>query len=106
MAIAYAVVLQPQVRQDLLDVSAYVANQLKNPSAAERLSDRLMQGIEPLSSFPSRCPLHVSSRRIKSEYRRLRIDNYLVFFTVSEEFETVTVARVLYARGSVDRWLH
>ena len=50
-------------------------------------------------------PLHHTQRPLRYEYRQLRVDNYLLLFTVSEEDETVTVARVLYARRDVDKHL-
>ncbi|MBR1830444.1 MAG: type II toxin-antitoxin system RelE/ParE family toxin [Atopobiaceae bacterium] len=105
MAITYKVVVQPIALRDMTDAVTYIADELKSPSAAERLSEKLVQGIESLAKLPTRCPTHRVSRPLKREYRQLRVDNYLVLFTVSEENETVTVAHVLYARRSLDKHL-
>ena len=105
MAITYKVEIQPLALRDMTDSVTYIADKLKNPIAAERLAERLVEGIESLSELPTRCPPHLSPRPLKREYRKLRVDSYLIFFTVSEEEETVTVARVLYARRNLDRLL-
>ena len=105
MAISYEVVVQPLALQDMTEAVTYIAGELKNPIAADRLAERLVRGIESLAAIPTRCPLHHTQRPLRYEYRQLRVDNYLLLFTVSEEDETVTVARVLYARRDVDTHL-
>lgn len=105
MAIHYKVEVQPAALRDMTEAVTYIARELKNHSTATRLSERLASGIESLSKLPSRCPLHVPARPLGREYRKLRVDNYLIFFSVSEVHETVTVARVLYAQKDLDRWL-
>lgn len=105
MAITYRVEVQPLALRDMNDVVTYIASELKSPAAADHLADKLVEGIESLATLPSRCPLHQTLRPLRHEYRQLRVDNYLVLFTVSEEKETVTVARVLYARRDLDKQL-
>ena len=87
------------------DAHPYVAQELKNPQAANRLADSLVKGIESLATLPTRCPLHVPVRELGREYRRLSVGNYLIFFCASEADEVVTVARVLYGRRDVDKQL-
>lgn len=102
MAISYHVEVQPIALRDMADAVTYIAGTLNNPAAATRLAERLTEGIKSLSKLPTRCPIYTSKRPLAREYRSLRIDNYLVFFTVSEKNEVVTIARVLYARRDVN----
>lgn len=99
MPLTYRVVIQPAALSDMTGIVTYVAADLKNPSAANRLADRFDEGIRSLSTFPTRCPLYLPPRPLEREYRKLAVGNYLIFFSVSEEEEEVTVARVLYGRS-------
>lgn len=105
MAIEYEVVVQPLALRDMTEAVTYIASELKNPIAAERLAERLTEGIESLTQYPTRCPIHRTLRSLRKEYRKLRVDSYLVFFSVSEQEETVTVARVLYAKRDLEKHL-
>ena len=105
MPISYRVVVQPLALKDMEDAVGYVARELKNPSAPQKLAESLTDGIASLSHLPTRCPAHTPMRPLRHEYRKLRVGNQLVFFWVSEEDEAVTVARVLYARKNIDQQL-
>ena len=105
MPITYKVEVQPQALRDMTEIVTYIADDLKNPGAAERLAERLVHAIESLTRLPSRCPLYLPSRPLRREYRRLRVESYLVLFTMSEKDEVVTVARVLYAKRELDAHL-
>ena len=102
MPIDYKVEVQPLALRDMEEIVSYVAGELKNPPAAQRLAEALVAGMESLAHLPSRCPTHVPMRPLRHEYRKLGVGNYLVFFRVSEKEEVVTVARVLYGRSSLD----
>lgn len=97
----YAVAYLPAARRDLMDIVRYVAGELKNPEAAERLSNALIEGIGGLSVMPYRRPVCIPLKPLDHEFRSLRIENYLAFYWVDERERTVTVARVLYARSDV-----
>ncbi len=105
MPIDYKVEVQPLALRDMEEIVSYVAGELKNPPAAQRLAEELVTGMKSLAHLPSRCPMHVPIRPLKHEYRKLGVGNYLVFFRVSEKKEVVTVARVLYGRRSLDSLL-
>ena len=105
MPVTYKVEIQPQALRDMTEIVTYIADDLKNPDAAERLAERLVHAIESLATLPSRCPLHLPSRPLRREYRRLRVESYLVLFTMSEKDEIVTIARVLYAKRELDAHL-
>ena len=97
----YAVAYLPAARRDLIDIVHYVAGELKNPEAAERLSNALIEGIGSLSVMPYHRPVCIPLKPLDHEFRSLRIENYLAFYWVDERERTVTVARVLYARSVV-----
>ena len=105
MAIEYQVEVQPIALQDMREAVRYIAEDLGSPSAALNLVDNLADAMDSLARLPSRCPLYVTSRSLGHEYRWLRVDNYLIFFWISEADELVTVSRVLYGRRDLERAL-
>ena len=94
----YELVYLPVARRDLIDAVSYVSTVLQNPAAADRLAVKLIEAIDQALSSPYANPLYVSSRPLKREYRKLVVDNYLVFYWVSEPGKSITVARVIYGR--------
>lgn len=105
MPIVYDVEVQPAALRDMTNIVDYVSDELGNPAAASRLADQFVACIESLRSLPTRGALYAPPRPLMREYRWTRTGNYLVFFTVDEERELVTVARVMYARRDFARGL-
>lgn len=94
----YELVYLPKARKDLVDAVSYVASILQNHAAADKLATKLIEAIEEIIPFPYANPLYVSSHPLKREYRKLAVDNYLVFYWVDESSKTITIARVVYGR--------
>ena len=91
------------VENDLTDILRYIAVELNEPSAALRMVETIDKAIENLSIMPYKCPLVDDERLAAMGYRKLPIKNYLAFYTIDEEAQTVNVERILYARRD---WLH
>ena len=99
---SYRVEYLPVAREDIVGIASYVAGELRNPSAARRLSHDLVSGAESLAEMPYRQPVYRAAGPLRHEYRCLRVGNYVVFYWVEEDPEpVVTVARVLYGRRDV-----
>lgn len=65
----YAVAYLPAARRDLIDIVHYVAGELKNPEAAERLSNALIEGIGSLSVMPYHRPVCIPLKPLDHEFR-------------------------------------
>ena len=76
----------PVARKDMLEIVRYISRELQNPDAADRLAVELI-------------------RPLKHEYRKILVQNYLMFYWVDEEKKLVTVARVVYAKRDYGRLL-
>lgn len=90
-------------KNDLLEIAGYIAGELKNPAAALRIAEHIVQAADNLSEFPYSYPVYVPVRPVKYEYRKMRVENYLVFYTVDEKAKNVTITRVIYAKRDFDR---
>ena len=101
----YKVQFLPVAKNDLTEIAGYIALELGMPDAASRLAEKIVSSTERLSEFPYSCPVYSPIRPLKHEYRRLKVENYLLFYCVSENEKTVTVMRIIYAKRDLERLL-
>lgn len=88
----------PAARQDMIGIVRYISKELKNPAAADRLAMELIEAGDGILAFPYAHPAYIPIRPLKHEYRKLLVQNYLMFYWVDEEKKLVTIARVIYAK--------
>ena len=87
-----------QGEYDIMEIYAYIAFTLEEPGTAWKQTMRIRKSIRKLSNMPERFPI-VDEEPWKSRgVRRLNIDNYVAFYILDNESNTVQVFRVLYAR--------
>lgn len=101
----YKLEFLPVARKDMLEIVSYISRELQNPDAAERLAVELVDAAERVLTFPYAAPAHQPIRPLKQEYRKILVQNYLMFYWVDEEKKLVTVARVIYAKRDYGRLL-
>lgn len=101
----YNIEYLPIAKKDIIDIVAYIHKKLCNPTAAERLAKKIIDGIDGLQSSPYSYPIYYNAKPMQHEYRKLLIDNYLVFYWVNENEKTITIARVIYARRAYNALL-
>ena len=65
----------------------------------------LVNAAESVLTFPYAAPAYQPIRSLKHEYRKILVQNYLMFYWVDEEERLVTVARVVYAKRDYGRLL-
>ena len=94
----YRVTITLPAENDLRSAISYIADELKNPLAAQRLLGKVEKIVGTLSSMPLRHDLVSDEYLRQLGIRSIPIDNYLVFYIVRDEEETVVVVRILYAR--------
>ena len=77
--------------QDMVEIVTYIARELNNPSAAERIAERLAEAGESLRDFPYAQPAYTPLRPM--------------LYWVTETEKRVTIARVVYARRNYAKLL-
>lgn len=95
----------PVARQDMVEIAQYISRELNNPVAADRLTEELIEAGDGIPVFPYANPAYIPIRPLKHEYRKLLVQNYLMFYWVDEEKKLVTVARVVYAKRDYEKLL-
>ncbi len=92
-------------RQDLRDICQSVANGLLVPSTAQKITEAIIASVRTLENTPERNPLYHDEPWRSKGLRFLPVNNFLVFYTVSAEAETVSVIRVMYGRRNISKQL-
>ena len=95
----------PVAQRDMVEIVRYISEELQNPAAADRLAMELVNAAESVLTFPYALPAYQPIRPLKREYRKILVQNFLVFYWVDEEKKLVTVARVVYAKRDISRVL-
>ncbi|HAI88012.1 MAG TPA: type II toxin-antitoxin system RelE/ParE family toxin [Firmicutes bacterium] len=98
MTSEYAVYMTSSAHRDLAEIVQYIAGELAEPITAAKQVDRLESAIASLAVMPSRTSPVADERLRAMGVRKLLVDNYLVFYVVSECAAAVTVLRILHAR--------
>lgn len=88
---------------DLKQIARYVSKELREPLIAQKLVGRIKETVMSLSNLPTRHALVEDKRLAILGIRKLTVDNYIIFYIVSENDSTVTIVRVLYGRRN---WLN
>ena len=87
----------PASRRDLGDIWDYIASELQNRPAAERVTSRIMDEIDRLERFAAIGTPLSSVAGVGADYRFLVVGNYMVFYRV--QGNDVYIDRILYGRS-------
>ena len=84
---------------DISQIISYIKDTLCNKTAAISLLKNILKVSDKLTVFPYSYPVYTPIRKLKYEYRKLVIQNYIMFYYINESTKTVTISRVVYARS-------
>ncbi len=99
----YNVHIANTAKSDIVKAADYIEFALKNPAAAGRLLDKVDAVIKKLGTFPCRNPIVDDTILAARGIRFIPVNNYLLFYFVSEEEAAVHIVRFLYAKSN---WMH
>ena len=93
----YKVAISPSANADLFNALKYIAYELENPSAAEKLADGVDRCYAALEEMPAAHELCRDPVLRRLGYRRYPVGNYIVIFRVVEEAQEVRVVHFFHA---------
>lgn len=93
----YTLEYLPIARRDMVDIAKYIGVKLANPTAAERLAEKIIESAEKLTDMPYKCPVYTPINPLMHEYRKLIVQNYIMFYWVDEDKKLVTISRIVYS---------
>lgn len=94
----YKVLISEIAENDINNILNYILYELRNKSSAINLNKKLKEAILSLSKMPERHKKVNDVYLAKKGLRTIIVDNYIIFYYVTEEDLTVNIIRVLYNR--------
>ncbi len=94
----YRIVITEPAENDVNRIADYIALELRMPSAAENMITKISNSISTLEQTPKRYALVKDKRLATLGIRKLIVDNYIVFFIVSEANYSIVIVRILYSK--------
>lgn len=105
MANNYTIKMTPMAADDLGNIYRYISEELFTASAATNILKRIEKEIIRLKEFPFSCN-YVADEFLRNKgYRKLIVDNYIVFYLTKEEKDQVIIMRVLYGKQNYENLL-
>lgn len=98
----YKVVYAPIAKDDLRAIYRYIALELVEPAVAKNQVNRIRAAIRNLGTFPKKHTAVEWEPWASMNMRKLPIDNYVVYYLVSDEHQQVTIVRVFYGGRDVE----
>lgn len=94
----FLVIITEPAEADLREIADYISRELMDPSAALHLISKIAEAVFELEQLPLRFALVSDERLANQGIRKLVVDNYIVFYVVSEKNTSVTIIRILYGK--------
>ena len=92
----YRIRYTPLAYEDLDEIDTYISTVLLNPQAALNLLDEMEESINRLQQFPLIGSELEDPYLASKGYRKLVVQNYLVFHLVDQAQKEVIIMRVMY----------
>lgn len=99
----YRILMTEPAAEDLLKIAEYTARELREPATAQKLVGKIKEAVMSLVEMPTRYATVAGERLATQGIRKLPLENYIVFYVISERDGTVTVVRILHGRRD---WEH
>ena len=93
----YKIIVTAPAQNDLQNAVSYISNELKDKQAAFNLID-VEETVKSLTDMPERYSVVDDEILSREGFRFIQIKNYLLFYVVRKETQTVVIQRFLYAR--------
>ncbi len=101
----YKLEFLPIAKKDISDIIYYIYYNLKNVTASEKLKNLFINSFDDILKFPYGSPIYNPIGFLNNKYRSYRVKNFLVFYTINEEEEIITIVRVLYKKMNISKIL-
>lgn len=94
----YSIQITEPAEKDLYEIGAYISKELLEQETARQVISKIAKVVNSLKDMPFRNALAADERLSYKGIRKIIVDNYVVFYIVTEDNRTVTILRILYGR--------
>lgn len=88
--------LMPSAVQDLQEIADYIAGAVERAGECDPALKKVEEAIRSACAFPLSLPLVNDELLRMKGYRKILVDNYIVFVLPDQKNEALNVMRVLY----------
>jgi toxin ParE1/3/4 len=101
----YDIILTEQADTDLRSIYEYIAFTLLEPGIAAGQLERIEKGIMSPDEMPERFRVFEKEPWYSRGLRQMPVGNFVVFYILKTEYNTVNVIRVMYGGSDIDEHL-
>jgi len=94
----YKVKFSDRAKHDILNITNYIINELKNTPAAIKLQQAIEKSKTTLELFPYSRAVYFTHPALKREYHGFKVRSYMMFYYIDEEKECVVISRVYHSK--------
>lgn len=94
----YKIQFSKDARKDLIEIYSYIKYNLQEPEIANKLIKRIREEVYKLKDNPTIYAIIDDEIIKKLEIRKIRVNNYIVFYKVEENNNIVQIVRIMYAK--------
>lgn len=94
----YNVILSLEAKADIREIVRYIAKELREPSTAEQMLDRIDEAVASLETMPEKYALVTDEYLASCGIRMIVVKKYLIFYTVEHSKKEVNISRMLYGK--------
>lgn len=84
--------------EEMTEIYEYISNNLKEDNAAKRLMTQVTNRVLDLANAPEIYMKIGNADRLKREYHRMVVKNYVILYTIDLEKRKVYISRMVYRR--------
>ena len=84
--------------EEIDEIFIYISETLKSQNAPKLFVKKIISKTEILSRFPKIYSPISKYDKLKREYRKIVIDNYILLYTIDEKEKIVYISHVFYSR--------
>lgn len=94
----YNVIVSLEAGADIREIVRYIAKELREPSTAEQMLDRIDEAVASLETMPEKYALVTDEYLASCGIRMVAVKKYLIFYTVDHSKNEVNISRALYGK--------
>lgn len=84
--------------EEMSEIYEYISNNLKENKAAKRLMSEVLEKVLSFANTPELYMKIGKADKLKREYHRMVVKNYVVLYTINYENKKVYISRMMYGR--------
>ena len=92
----YKIKLTEEFLEEIDQICDYISKELKVPDASKKLRKKVMDNILLLKQYPRMFTEIEKINKTKRQYRRIVVNNYVIFYTIDEKQKVIYIAHIYY----------